>query len=61
MKKTIKGGNGDYEKLGIAKQVAGKTVDVIPHPKFLGLWQFEYGDDKWIASDYAFEEVFEWE
>lgn len=56
MKKTIKGGNGDYEKLGIAKQVAGKTVEVIQHPKFTGLWQFEAFGEKWIASDYAFLE-----
>jgi hypothetical protein len=56
MKKVIKGGNGDYERLGIAKQVAGKVVDVERHPKFPQLWRFEAFGEKWIASDYAFEE-----
>lgn len=54
MKKQIK--NGNAEKLGIAKQVIGKTVEVARHPRFPQLWQFEAFGEKWIASDYAFEE-----
>lgn len=53
MKKTIKTGG---DKVGIAKQVQGFTVDVIPHPKYKGFWQFEFIGDTWVASDYAFTE-----
>lgn len=52
MKKTIKTGNN----IGIAKQTQGQSVEVIPHPAFKNLWQFELNGEKWIASDYAFEE-----
>lgn len=54
MKKQIKNGNAD--KLGIAKQVIGKTVEVARHPRFPQLWQFESFGEKWMASDYAFTE-----
>lgn len=56
MKKQIKGEKGNAEKLGIAKQVAGIVVEVERHPKFTQLWQFEAFGEKWMASDYAFEE-----
>lgn len=41
--------------VGIAKQVQGQIVEVIPHPKFKSLWQFEAFCEIWMASDYAFE------
>lgn len=44
------------DKCGIAKQVEGKVVEVIPHPKFKGLWQFEINGEKWMCSNYAFDE-----
>ena len=44
------------DNIGIAKQVHGKIVNVIPHPKFKGLWQFKFSGEKWVASDYAFKE-----
>lgn len=50
MKRTIRASSG------IAKQVRGYTVEVVPHPKFNGMWQFEFSGEKWIASDYAFVE-----
>ena len=52
MKKTIKQGKNN----GIAIQVQDQTVDVIPHPRFKGLWQFEFEGELWMASDYAFVE-----
>ena len=52
MQKTIKKGKDN----GIADKVQGQIVEVIPHPKYEGMWQFNYGKDTWIASDYAFEE-----
>lgn len=42
------------EHCGIAKQVEGKVVNAE-----LGkdnLWHFEFGGDRWVASDYAFKE-----
>ncbi len=53
MRKIIKIG----ENIGVAKQVQGHIVEVVPHPKFKGMWQFQIGDEKWIASDYAFKET----
>lgn len=53
MKKVIKNGMG--KDIGIAKQVQGQIVEVILHPKFKGLWQFEAFGEIWMASDYAFE------
>ena len=41
--------------IGIAKQVQGQVVEVIPYPKFKGLWQFKAFGEIWMASDYAFE------
>lgn len=52
MKKVIKNGMG--KDIGVAKQVQGKVVEVIPHPKFKGLWQFKFRGEIWMASDYAF-------
>lgn len=52
MKKVIKVG----ENIGVAKQVQGKVVEAIPHPRFKGLWQFEFCGEKWMASNYAFKE-----
>lgn len=52
MLRTIKSG----ANIGVAVQVQGQTVEVIPHPRFKGLWQFEFNSEKWIASDYAFME-----
>lgn len=51
VKRTIKSG----KNIGVAKQVQGQTVEVVPHPKCNGLWQFEFKSEKWIASDYAFK------
>jgi len=53
MKKTVKNGMG--KNIGVAKQVQGQVVKVIPHPKFKGLWQFKAFGEIWVASDYAFE------
>ena len=50
MTKLIKSG----ENIGVAKQVQGYRVEVIPHTRFKGLWQFEFCGEKWIASDNAF-------
>ena len=52
MKKIIKSGKNN----GVADQVQGQEVDVIPHPKHKGMWQFVFGNETWIASDYAFED-----
>ncbi len=52
MLKTIKTG----KNIGVAVQVQGKIVDVIPHPRFKDMWSFEFDGEKWIASDYAFVE-----
>lgn len=52
MKKTIKSGKNN----GVATQIQGYEVDVIPHPKHKGMWQFTFGGETWIASDYAFAE-----
>ena len=48
--RTVKSG----KNIGIAEQVQGKTVDVKPHPRFKGMWLFEFKGETWIASDYAF-------
>ena len=52
MKKIIKTG----ENIGVAKQVQGQIVEAVPHPRFKGMWQFQIGEEIWIASDYAFKE-----
>ncbi len=53
MKKAIK--NGMEKDIGVAKQVQGQVVEVTPHPKFKGLWQFKVFGENWMASNYAFE------
>ncbi|MDE7252572.1 MAG: hypothetical protein K2O32_06480 [Acetatifactor sp.] len=53
MKKTIKNSMGN--DIGVAKQVQGQVVEVIPHPKFKGLWQFKAFGEVWMESDYAFK------
>lgn len=50
MTRLIKSG----ENIGVAKQVQGYRVEVIPHPTVKNMWQFEFCGEKWIASDYAF-------
>ena len=52
MKKIIKTG----ENIGIATQVQGLIVEVVPHPRFAGMWSFHANGFNWIASDYAFED-----
>ena len=52
MLRTIKSGTN----IGIAVQVQGQTVEVIPHSRFKGLWQFEFNGETWMASDYAFKD-----
>lgn len=52
MERLIKTG----ENIGVAKQIQGYRVKVRPHPKFTGLWQFDFGGETWVASDYAFVE-----
>ena len=52
MLRTIKSG----ANIGVAVQVQGQTVEVTQHPRFKGLWQFEYADELWMASNYAFVE-----
>ena len=52
MTKLIKTG----ENIGVAKQVQGYRVEVVPHPKNKGMWQFKTNEGTWIASDYAFVE-----
>ena len=52
MKKVIKNGMG--KDIGVAKQVQGQVVEVIPHPKVKGLWQLKFRGEIWMASDYAF-------
>ena len=52
MKRTIKTG----ENIGIAKQVQGLTVNVVPHPRLKNMWQFQASGHIWMASDYAFKE-----
>lgn len=52
MKRTIRSG----KNIGIATQVQGLTVEIIPHPVFEGMWQFEALGETWMASDYAFED-----
>lgn len=42
------------EHCGIAKQVEGKVVNAELRKD--NLWHFEFGGDRWIASDYAFKE-----
>lgn len=49
MTRIIKSG----KNIGIAEQVQGKTADVKPHPRFKGMWLFEFKGETWIASDYA--------
>lgn len=55
MIKHIKSYSQYGEHCGVAKQIEDKTVDVIPHPKFKGLWQFKINDEIWMCSDYAFD------
>lgn len=50
MIKLIKSG----KNIGVAEQVQGHRVEVIPHPTVKNMWQFEFRGEKWIASDYAF-------
>lgn len=52
MRKIIK--NGMEKDIGVAKQVQGQVVEVIPHPRFKGLWQFKKFGKTWVASDYSF-------
>jgi hypothetical protein len=52
MMKHIKQG----ENIGVAKQVQGAVVDVYPHPRFRGMYEFVYKCEKWTCSDYAFNE-----
>ena len=52
------------DKTTIAKPVRGQIVDVIPHPKFKGLFQFEFTGENikkemWMYSKFAFEEIVE--
>lgn len=54
MKKVIKSYMEYGEHCGIAKQVEGKVVDATQDQN--GNWHYEYGGEKWIASDYAFKE-----
>lgn len=54
MKKIIKSHMEYGEHCGIAKQVEGKVVNVELRKD--NLWHFEFGGDRWIASDYAFKE-----
>lgn len=56
MQKTIKSYIEYGDECGIAMQVNGQTVDAVPHPKFEGLWRFEFDGKLWLASDYAFKE-----
>lgn len=56
MQKVIKSYLEYGERCGIAKQVEGKVVDAEPHPKFKCLWQFKFGGETWVASNYAFKE-----
>ena len=60
IKKRIKSYAKYSEKCGIAKQVEGKVVDAkrMPsdYPTFANMWMFEYGGERWVASDYDFEE-----
>lgn len=52
MKKIIKSG----ENIGVATQVQGLTVEVVPHPVFKDMWSFHANGFNLIASDYAFED-----
>lgn len=52
MLRTIKSGTN----IGIAVQVQGQTVDAVPHPRFKGLWQFEFNGETWMSSNAAFVE-----
>ena len=52
MKKVIKSG----KNIGVAEPVQGLTVEVVPHPRFAGMWSFHANGTNWIASDYAFED-----
>lgn len=54
MKKIIKSYMEYGEHCGIAKQVEGKVVNAELRKD--NLWHFEFGGDRWIASDYAFKE-----
>lgn len=53
MKKRIKSGG---DKVGVAFQVQGQIVDAIPDSKYPNTWHFLYKGEKWIASDYTFDE-----
>lgn len=52
MKRVIKTG----DNIGIARQVQGQVVDIRPHPQNERMWQFDFGGETWVASDYAFKE-----
>lgn len=41
-------------KPGIIEKLRGKWVDVIQHPKYPQLYQFEYDGEKYMCSDYSF-------
>ena len=55
MMKHIKQG----DRIGVAKQVQGAVVDVYPHQKFKGMYEFVYRNEKWTCSSYAFDEEYE--
>lgn len=50
MLRTIRKG----KNIGVAVQVQGQTVDAVRHPQWEHLWSFEFGGEKWVASDSAF-------
>ena len=47
------------DRIGVAKQVQGAVVDVYPHQKFKGMYEFVYRNEKWTCSSYAFDEEYE--
>ena len=53
MKKAIKSYFKYGEHYGVAGQVEGRIVDAEQDKH--GHWHFKVGDEKWIASDYAFK------
>ena len=51
MKKKIRSG----KNIGIAEQVQGLEVEVVPHPIYKDVWRFNHNGEIWMATDYAFE------
>ena len=47
------------DKIGIAKEIRNKTVDIFKHPKFKNLYQFKFGKDYWMCSEYSIERTIE--